>query len=250
MYYMYLADPSQVRYAILSHVWRESEQSFQDIQQLRTQYGSEGNPRDHTLVKIRRCCVYAEEHGSKWVWVDTCCIDKSSSAELSEAINSMYIWYTRAAVCYVFLDDVGDDEDPHSSCYARPIPTDTAFSRSKWFTRGWTLQELIAPASLMFLSRDWRTLGTKYDLADLLEAITGIDAPVLRHETQLASISIARRMSWAARRQTTRAEDCAYSLMGLFGIHMPTIYGEGTKAFIRLQQEIIRHSPDHSIFAW
>ncbi|RPD59901.1 HET-domain-containing protein, partial [Lentinus tigrinus ALCF2SS1-6] len=234
----YFANPSQVRFAILSHVWRENEQSFQDVQQLQTQYAS-GNPRDHTSEKIKRCCLYAEQHGFKWVWVDTCCIDKSSSAELSEAINSMYKWYAGAAVCYVFLDDVGDEEDPH-----------TPFAHSEWFTRGWTLQELIAPTSLLFLSRHWRTLGTKYDMAEFLKTITGIDVPILRHEMPLSSISVARRMSWAARRQTTRIEDRAYSLMGLFGIHMTPIYGEGTKAFIRLQQEIIKHSPDHSIFAW
>lgn len=108
----YFAEPSQVQFAILSHVWRDDEQSFQDIQRLHTQHASEGNPRDYASEKIRRCCLYAEQHGYEWVWVDTCCIDKSSSAELSEAINCMFAWYAGASVCYALLDDVGDDEDP------------------------------------------------------------------------------------------------------------------------------------------
>ncbi|KAI0744065.1 heterokaryon incompatibility protein-domain-containing protein [Daedaleopsis nitida] len=241
----FFPDPTQIKYAILSHVWGENEQTFQDIQRLCSLCTPSGNPLKFTSEKIRRCCIFAEQHGFEWVWIDTCCIDKSSSAELSEAINSMFAWYANADVCYAFLDDVDDEEGPHSASN-KP----SQLSQSNWFSRGWTLQELIAPMYVVFLSRHWRTLGTKHGLADLLEQVTGVDTAVLRHQRSLDDVSIARRMSWASRRHTTRVEDRAYSLMGLFGVHMPTIYGEGTHAFVRLQQEIIKQSSDQSIFAW
>lgn len=172
---------------------------------------------------------------------DTCCIDKNSSAELSESINSMYRWYQRAERCYAYLADVPSDEDPRieNSC----------FMRSRWFTRGWTLQELIAPLDLVIFARDWRVIGTKLSLQGTIAAITGIDKAVLV-DGNLRRMSIARKMSWASKRETTRVEDIAYCLMGLFNINMPMLYGEGEKAFIRLQEEIIKDSDDHSIFAW
>ncbi|KAL7280871.1 hypothetical protein ACG7TL_005815 [Trametes sanguinea] len=154
----------------------------------------------------------------------------------------MYEWYAAADVCFAYLEDVSDDHDPRLK--------DSKFRRSRWFKRGWTLQELIAPAVVIFLSKEWRPLGTKASLADLVEDITGIDRMVLTHEEPLDSVSVARRMSWAAKRQTTREEDKAYSLMGIFGVNMPTIYGEGSNAFVRLQEEILKHVPDQSIFAW
>lgn len=154
----------------------------------------------------------------------------------------MWDWYSRAAVCYAFLEDVDDLQNPRSP--------NSRFRNSRWFKRGWTLQELIAPKEVFFLSRGWRVLGTKNSLAAVIEEITGIDRDVLTHKRSLDSISVARRMSWAANRQTTRTEDEAYSLMGLFGVHLPTIYGEGRKAFLRLQREILEHCPDQSIFAW
>ena len=257
--------PREHRYAILSHVWRRTgEQSFQDLKML--QNGAErarkglkrrilkafgpvsgSSPESESVLaqasdKIRGCCALARKHGYRWVWIDSCCIDKTSSSELSEAINSMYEWYAAADVCFALLDDVGDDHDP---CLK-----DSHFRRSRWFTRGWTLQELVAPAVVVFFSKNWRLIGTKETLADLVEEITGIDGPVLRHEVALDAVSVARRMSWAAKRQTTREEDRAYSLMGIFGVNMPTIYGEGHNAFIRLQEEILKHVPDQSIFIW
>ncbi|KAI0653289.1 hypothetical protein C8Q70DRAFT_1037301 [Cubamyces menziesii] len=154
----------------------------------------------------------------------------------------MYEWYAVADTCFVYMEDVSDEENP---CLE-----DCQFGRSRWFTRGWTLQELIAPRAVVFLSKEWRYLGTKASLGDAIQTITGIPEAILNHVAELDSVSVAQRMSWASRRQTTREEDQAYSLMGIFGIHMPTIYGEGQNAFVRLQEEVLRTIPDQSIFLW
>ena len=227
-----------VQYAILSHVWGAHEQSFQDIQTL--QHNSEG--LKGASPKIRDFCIFARSRGYEWCWADTCCIDKTSSAELSEAINSMFQWYQSASLCVAYLADVSETQDPHSPS--------SEFRSSLWFTRGWTLQELIAPAEMLFVGRTWTVLGSKRILGDLIEEITGVDRVVLDDHDAYSEVPVARRMSWAANRTTTRVEDEAYSLMGLFDVHMPTIYGEGRNAFIRLQEEILRRIPDQSIFTW
>ncbi|KAG1849880.1 heterokaryon incompatibility protein-domain-containing protein [Suillus subalutaceus] len=180
--------------------------------------------------KIEGCCIQANEDRYRYVWIDTCCINKSSSSELSEAINSMFMWYKKAQICYTYLDDV-------SRC-------DTLleeFSNSQWFRRGWTLQELIAPNNVVFFSCDWEEIGSKSSFAPLIEQITGIDRGVLLMNYP-EEVSVATRMSWAAGRQTTGVEDQAYLLLGLFGVYMPTIYREGEKAFVRLQVEIMKSS--------
>lgn len=192
--------------------------------------------------KIIRCCAYAKANGYGYIWVDTCCIDKTSSAELSETINSMGEWYARADVCYAYLYDVDVEEKPREQ--------GSRFRRNKWFTRGWTLQELVFPRRVVFLSCDWKILGTKGSLCRELEDITSITSDVLTGGRDLQSVSIAARMSWASRRQTTRLEDEAYCLLGIFGVHMSTIYGEGRNAFIRLQEEILKTTSDQSLFAW
>ena len=231
--------------------------SFQDVQKLRELCSAGGlkralrfltgaarstNPRDHASAKVRQSCVIAERHGYKWIWNDTCCIDKSSSSDLSEAINSMYQYYSLAEVCYAFLEDVPSD--------GMAIGDYFAFRNSRWHRRGWTLQELIAPPFVIFLSRDWEVLGIKTDLAEVLQAATGIPTSVLRKETDLASISVIERMTWASRRETTRVEDEAYCLMGIFSINMTTLYGEGQQAFYRLQEKIMKRSVDTSLFLW
>ncbi|KAI0753203.1 HET-domain-containing protein [Daedaleopsis nitida] len=243
----YFNSPSDVKggYAILSHVWQRREMSFQELWNLRLPVVSsqlDSNPRSRASPKIRECCKLAESHGYKWLWIDTCCIDRTSSSELSEAVNSMFAWYSQAHVCYAYLHDV-----PSVGSLTRG---DSAFRRSKWFTRGWTLQELIAPRSLVFFSQDWQMLGTKASLSALLEQISGVDADVLTFRRHISDVSVARRMWWASSRQTTRIEDQAYSLMGLFGVHLPTIYGEGIRAFRRLQEEILKHTSDQTLFAW
>ncbi|KAM5546202.1 hypothetical protein V8D89_000328 [Ganoderma adspersum] len=154
----------------------------------------------------------------------------------------MYEWYTYAHVCYAFLADVPTTGNHHG--------TDSRFRRSRWFTRGWTLQELIAPPHVVFLSEDWAVIGSKYSLSSLVTDITSISYDALLNLEPLKEFSIAQRFSWASKRKTTRVEDHAYSLLGLFDIHMPTIYGEGERAFQRLQEEIMHRIPDQSLIAW
>ncbi len=192
--------------------------------------------------KIREACRVARANGYQYLWIDSCCIDKTSSSELSEAINSMYQWYARADVCYAFLADVPAEEDRRKK--------DSKFRQSRWFTRGWTLQELIAPANVLFLCDDWTFIGSKHSLASLITEITNISYNALLRVEPLKEFCVAERLSWAARRQTTRVEDRAYSLLGIFAINMPTLYGEGDGAFRRLQEEIMRRIPDQSLFAW
>ncbi|KAH9852650.1 hypothetical protein C2E23DRAFT_144253 [Lenzites betulinus] len=189
-------------------------------------------------------CKVAREAGYEILWIDACCIDKSSSAELAEAINSMYEWYRLSDMCYALLVDVPDSKDPTSDM------SRFTFWRSRWHRRGWTLQELIAPKRVVFLTKTWRFLGTKMALAKELQMCTGVDCDILTGHAAVDSVSVSRRMSWAASRETTRVEDQAYSLLGIFGVHMAPIYGEGVNAFFRLQEEILRKVPDQTIFAW
>lgn len=220
------------KYAILSHRWLVEEVSFQELQD-----GTAGNKAGYS--KIKQCCQQAAKDGFQYAWVDTCCIDKGSSAELNEAINSMYRWYQAAAVCYVYLADVETDD----------VSKDTSFSTSVWFARGWTLQELIAPACVEFYNATWQRIGTKSSLKNEISRITKIDVGIL-DGADPDDFSVAKRMSWASNRSTTRSEDRAYSLLGLFKVNMPMLYGEGDRAFTRLQEEIMKHSDDQSIFAW
>ncbi|KAI3320470.1 HET-domain-containing protein [Xylariaceae sp. AK1471] len=242
-------------YAILSHTWLDEaeEVSFHDMRKdLETAKHKRG------FSKIQLCCSQAKADGYEYTWVDTCCIDKSSSAELSEAINSMYKWYQNAKVCYAYLADVP------SGGFVPDIDDQTdMFSKSRWFRRGWTLLELIAPAKVIFFTLDWSPIGTKKSidirqpdeptrvLVSKLARITGIETRVLYDPVEIETTFVAQRMSWASRRNTAREEDLAYCLMGLFNINMPILYGEGLhKAFKRLQLELISSSTDQTIFAW
>jgi hypothetical protein len=230
-------------YAILSHRWGRpnDEVSFNDLDR--------GLDVSHKpgYRKLRRCCELVFQAGLKFAWIDTCCIDKRSSAELSEAINSMFKWYSNSALCYAYLDDVITEETPASHAMEK-----CSFRASKWWTRGWTLQELIAPGSVLFFDQNWKPIETRNRLAWLVSEITSIEIEVLGEDCNWLGhrTSVAQKMSWAARRQTTRQEDRAYSLMGLFGVNMPLLYGEGPRAFIRLQEEIMRTTADQSLFAW
>src|SRR5579871_6642511 len=224
-------------YAILSHTWGEKEITFQDI---------EGHDAEKKVEyeKVRNICDMAAAHGFDYVWIDTCCIDKTSSAELSEAINSMYRWYQESGVCYAYLADV-----PSNAVDRQTMAISPEFSKSRWFTRGWTLQELIAPSTVIFLDQEWQEMGTKSSLQWMISEVTSIPTNILLGG-DLESASVAQRMSWASKRETTRVEDLAYCLMGIFGVNMPMLYGEGERAFIRLQEEIMKVSDDHSLFAW
>ena len=231
-------DSSVPLYAILSHTWGEDEVTFQDI-------NAAGFESKLGYEKISKTCSLAATQGFGYVWIDTCCIDKTSSAELSEAINSMYRWYGDAAICYAYLSDV-------ECCDAnmiRSLGWSSDFCSSRWFTRGWTLQELIAPQIVLFLSRDWKEIGTKSTLAITISISTGIPSEILLG-SGLHDFSVAQKFSWASRRETSRIEDRAYSLMGIFRVNMPLLYGEGARAFRRLQEEILKITDDYSIFAW
>lgn len=238
------------KYAILSHTWGEDEVTFRDFDPV-------VGPR-RTSAKITGCCSKSLKHGYDYVWIDTCCIDKSSSAELSEAINSMFAWYQKAEVCYVYLSDVG---------FGALDPTKfSPLADSRWFTRGWTLQELLAPTHLKFYNFEWSLLGQVVkegaaisqlippvegdSLSDQLAKITGIPESYISGWVSLNVACIAQKMSWASARQTTRTEDMAYCLLGMFDVAMPMLYGEGTKAFVRLQEELMKNVADHTIFAW
>lgn len=255
-------------YAILSHRWTNDEISYKD-------FIKDKNKESIGYAKVKQFCDWVKRSRERdgrprgrgwvylddvdWVWVDTCCIDKRSSAELSEAINSMWKWYEEAAYCVAYLES----SDPGRS------RTDTSFqllrdSRCDWFYRGWTLQELLAPRDVVFCSRNWEKIGHRSDegLARVIGEITGIPYTYLQgsveeqnskqEEVTLSprKACVAKKLSWAQRRRTTREEDTAYCLIGLLGVNMPLLYGEGGfKAFQRLQEELIRQSDDESVFA-
>jgi len=209
------------RYAILSHTWGQDheEVTFKDMKN-----GTGKSKRG--FAKIEFCASQVRKDGLQHFWVDTCCIDKSSSAELSEALNSMFRWYHNAAKCYVYLSDVSANG---------PI-------QSRWFTRGWTLQELLAPSSVEFFSCEGELLGDKKSLESEIHEQTGIPIEALRGRS-LSEFSVPERISWAAKRDTTIEEDQAYCLLGIFDIHMPALYGEGMEhAFRRLRREIFGSS--------
>lgn len=285
------------KYAILSHTWGKDEVSFGDVQS-----GSAASKVG--WQKVDSFCEHARNDGFEWVWIDTLCINKESSAELSEAINSMYQWYTRARECYVYLFDAfhavaayqdidpehddetqrgfltahggkhvdprvthansiqrhrlrGHDFDPYElhghdlDRHEDEVYEDLDLGQCRWFTRGWTLQELIASKNISFYGPNWEFLGTKRTLRGTLANVTGISLNVLRNPAEyLSQETIAARMSWAAGRRTTRIEDRAYCLLGILGINLNLLYGEGARAFVRLQEELIRTSTDQSIFAW
>lgn len=248
-------------YAILSHRWDTEEVTFQEL------YNGTGlNKRGYG--KVRFCGEQAWRDGLSYFWVDTCCIDKTNNVELQEAINSMFRWYQNAARCYAYLDDVSNPtaqsaESPSASSQeeregadtiapydVKPteLPWEDAFRKSRWYTRGWTLQELVAPRELDFFDAHWNYLGSKTHLKSLITDITGINQEVLDDSSILSSIPVACRMSWIAGRETTRQEDMAYCLLGIFDINMAMLYGEGPKAFLRLQEHIITNSNDLSLF--
>ncbi|KAI9924220.1 hypothetical protein MW887_007170 [Aspergillus wentii] len=154
----------------------------------------------------------------------------------------MYDLYKNAKICFTYLADVPSDDNPSKR--------GSTFEKSRWFTRGWTLQELLAPSEVIFFSKEWMEIGRKTTMPSLLARITGIDEDILIHRKPIESASVATRMSWAANRQTTFVEDRAYSLMGIFGVSIPKLYWQDANAFIQLQQEIISRCNDHSIFAW
>ena len=237
------------QYAILSHTWDNGEVLFDDL--VHERYTNKPG-----FEKLRYFSQQAAQDGLQYIWMDSCCIDKRSSAELTEAVNSMYRWYRNARACYVYLADVSksterQDDNQWISVTSplkrmseeNKLPDETwklQFQSAKWFKRGWTLQELIAPESVLFFSKEWLFLGDKRSLEDEIQKITGIDGAALRGRS-LTVYTVEERMSWAEKRETTRLEDAAYCLLGIFDVNIPLIYGEGeAKAFRRLAEEIAK----------
>ncbi|PNP44229.1 hypothetical protein TGAMA5MH_03835 [Trichoderma gamsii] len=246
-------------YAIVSHTWGDEEVTIQQLRRLGGYLhlaSSSPKPLDKKrrailskrgYVKIAGAARLAVSRGLDYLWFDSCCIDKSSSSELSEAINSMYLWYEQSAECYAYLSDVEPPTTQDAGAF------DESLRNSRWFTRGWTLQELVAPKLVLFYANDWSFLGQKHsppEFAKAISEITNIDEEVLDGTIDPLQLSVSARMAWASHRNTTRLEDTAYCLMGLFQVNMPLLYGEGKRAFTRLQEEIIQRTDDQSIFAW
>ena len=260
----YFASKDKPLYAILSHTWGKEEVLYEDARRGGTQLRG---CKKGGIRKVLDSAAIARQDGYDYIWIDTCCIDKSSSAELSESINAMFSWYQRSDVCYVLLEDYVHTKHNLQAC--------------RWFTRGWTLQELIAPRDVRFFDSTGVLFGTRVDLSLEIAEITGIDQQLLRSSGTRAtncfiphtltlrglrscrqcwnaepsrelldSFSLSAKMSWSASRVTTRIEDIAYCLMGLFDVHMPLLYGESMRAFRRLQEEIVKQSNDKTILLW
>ena len=218
-------------YAILSHTWgkEDEEVTFDDLKRNRAKSKA-------GYAKLLFCAIQARGDGLKYFWVDTCCINRANLSELSEAINSMFRWYKEAARCYVHLSDVSVYTNVRQST-ARSW--ERAFKDSRWFQRGWTLQELLAPAVVGFFSVEGQRLGDKRSLEAFISEISGIP-PAALQGLPLASFPVDERLKWAKGRRTKKIEDQAYCLLGIFGVFMPLIYGEGNHAHIRLRSEIAK----------
>ncbi|KAI0805662.1 hypothetical protein GGR55DRAFT_654499 [Xylaria sp. FL0064] len=233
----------QEGYAILSHRWVGREITFSELSNRITELSPQAD-------KIRGACDTARNQGIKWMWIDTCCINKDSATEESESINSMFKWYRGAKLCITYLADVKRNANI-------PITSPHIFKRtdsgepSEWFSRGWTLQELLAPQEMQFYDKDWTYMGTKMEMADTLAHVTGIKARYLTGAENFREACIAAKMSWMATRTTTREEDMAYSMLGIFGVTMTPQYGEGRGAFMRLQEILMTtYLFEESLFAW
>ncbi|KAM3070211.1 hypothetical protein ACMFMF_008563 [Clarireedia jacksonii] len=211
----------KVEYAILSHRWYEEEITFGSLDAAQLRDSQQKSPQ---LDKIRGSCAQAKEAGLEWVWIDSCCINRNSSEELRRSISSMFDWYQNAAVCYTYLSDVIGSET--SNDHFEPQNNEDR-KYSEWFER-----------------------GTRAELATEISRITGIAAMYLNGTDDFRNANIATKLSWQAGRKTTEVEDTAYSLIGVLGVQLMAMYGEGRQAFQRLQEEAIKTQVDESIFAW
>jgi hypothetical protein len=224
------------RYAAISHTWGPDEVVFKDL--VNFQYATLRGG----FAKLQGACLTVIKLGIEWIWIDTVCIDRSSSVEVSDSVNSIFRWFRNSQFCIVYLDDLCPDDEGSASF--------RQLKACRWMTRSWTLQEVIAPRDVRFFSRRWTQIGTKESLLLQISVITGVDPDVLMDADRLPDVSAGRKMSWAANRSTTFVEDLAYSLVGIFGLYTTVSYGEGSIAFIRLQKEILRTSKDATLFLW
>lgn len=272
------------QYAIVSHRWTDNEITFQKYtkEKFLENHGEKLNSpeiidsaTEPGLAKIGWACSIAKKNGIPYIWIDACCIDKSTESfpELPQAINSMFQWYKEAAICYTFLLDVSEDKEEHQTEIKSTDPAVRRkkigyFRDSEWFGRGWTLQELLAPERLEFFDHAWRSIGTKQSRSREVSGVTRIAEQFLREDIRddndteineqieggtygrIKKACIATKMSWASARTTKIKDDMAYCLLGLFGERMETPYGENEQAFLRLQQLLVSKTQDESIFAW
>ncbi|KAH8886093.1 hypothetical protein GQ53DRAFT_785224 [Thozetella sp. PMI_491] len=223
-----------VPYAVLSHCYEPGDILFVDLNSISAASSGKG------IAKLRDACRVAKSWGLDWLWVDTVCTDRRSSAEQSEAVLASFRWLRDCQVCIVYLGDVSQaKEDVHGQ-----------LRLSRWMQRCWTLQELIAPQNVQFYDQQWTLIGTKKSLLPLLSEITSIDIAILEDAGSLPDFSVGQKMSWAACRKASTIEDQAYSLLGIFDVSMPVLYGEGPKAFIRLEEEIMKDTDDLTLLAW
>lgn len=225
------------RYAILSHTWgsdEEEEVTFHDLLEKHT--GDRPCKSKSGYGKLIFCGEQAQNDGLRYFWVDTCCINRDNSQELTESITSMFDWYSQSNKCYVYMSDVsfGGKEDVKQS----ERPWESEFRNSRWFRRGWTLQELLAPQSVEFFSREGYLLGDRTTLKQIIHEITKIPIAAIEGSKPLSEFSDGEKMRWTEGRETTRKEDRAYCLLGIFDISMPANYGEGDRAFKRLKREL------------
>jgi hypothetical protein len=225
-------------YAILSHTWGhdDDEVTYRDMM--------DGTGRDKAgYKKLTFCAKKAKRHGLRYFWVDTCCINKSDAIEIQKSINSMFLWYKNAARCYVYLSDIVITS--HERGQLSKINWESCFQTHRWFTRGWTLQELLAPTLVEFYSQDGELLGDKRSLERLIHEITGIAVQALR-DNDFSHFDVEERFRWAENRETKHEEDWAYSLLGIFGVFMVPNYGEGKDyAVRRLRKEINEALNEH-----
>jgi len=228
-----VSDDTIPPYAILSHTWIEGEEvTYQDLVD-GTGEGKSG------CDKLRFCAERAVEDGLEHFWVDTCCIDKSSPSEVSRNINAMFHYYQKAVRCYVYLVDVSVAKREGANDRSSDCLWEQAFRASRWFTRGWTLQELLAPSVVEFFSKERRRLGDKNSLKRWIHEITGIPQSALEG-TRLSRFTVDERFLWAEPRKTTVQEDKVYSLLGIFDVQIPLYYGkESAEGAHRRLQEVL-----------
>ena len=231
-------------YAITSHRWAKRASDECCFRDMRKKNKENKATQSEGLKKVEGFCKFVRKENATrrsdrgeikccdYIWLDTVCINKESSAEVSESINSMFRWYRHAEVCYAYLSDVAAMSD---------------FEDSSWFKRGWTLQELIAPKQVVFLTTEWEVLGTSTpiapwhvspDLGDRVAEITGVPRAVFGNRERLRSLSVEEKCRWIGSRKTTKIEDMAYCLLGILDVAMPLIYGERYRAWLRLEKEV------------
>ncbi|KAF5343771.1 hypothetical protein D9758_015338 [Tetrapyrgos nigripes] len=238
------SDDSIPPYAILSHCWTEGQEiSYEEMVNCRSPTWLSSISFKSGYEKIVAACRQARRTGLAYIWIDTCCINKGDHGQQSQDINSMFDYYKNSEVCYVYLSDY------HSPRFDIRAMYDRAFEISptpRWFSRGWTLQELIAPSSVEFFDAEWKRCGDSWTLSLSLRRITGISEDVLEFGYGNMDVGLVERMSWAIKRETTKEEDRAYCLLGLLDVAMEPHYGEGVEsAFERLSNVLHERYPGH-----